>query len=479
MIARSIIIALLLLVLNLWGRLLIIRYLPAHYADPILNGLAVALLVAAAFVLDRLIRRFYWTGYLKRRRNRETPALIQDIVTILILASALAIGLRVNAGLTITGIVAASGAVAFVLGIALQPVIQDLFSGLSINFDGSYALGDWLTLYSDQMPQPIYGCVSGITWRTTFLRLEDGRRLMIPNRLMSTNPVMNHSRPHEAKRLSVEVAIDIRVPINRVIDMLLGEAFKATRQRGLVRTPPPEIIVNRITSDSAFYEVRFYALPDQIEPGAARSAMLRALLDVVQQNELPLPVTQVELTKPPNLKLVLGAQEVSEALCRVNLFANALNGEQVAQLASRCQTSELPLGTVLMRQGDHAASMFIIMEGAASITISGGNDGMHEVAVSATGDVVGEMSLMTGAPRTATVTALTRLRVLEITKEQIEDLLKVSPELLQRFSTVLGKRQRELDELTQRVTQNKNVEADLMSRMRSFFSNVFSDEPED
>ncbi|HEY5239147.1 MAG TPA: cyclic nucleotide-binding domain-containing protein, partial [Rhizomicrobium sp.] len=147
-------------------------------------------------------------------------------------------------------------------------------------------------------------------------------------------------------------------------------------------------------------------------------------------------------------------------------------------LASRCQTSELPQGTVLMRQGDLAASMFIIMEGAASITISGANNGLHEVAVSATGDVVGEMSLMTGSPRTATVTALTRLRVLEITKGQIEDLLKVSPELLQRFSTVLGKRQRELDELTQRVSLSKNVEADLMSRMRSFFSNVFSDEPD-
>ncbi|HSZ75596.1 MAG TPA: mechanosensitive ion channel domain-containing protein, partial [Rhizomicrobium sp.] len=170
MMARSIIVALLLLVVNLWARPTIARYLPANYADPILNGLAVALIVAAAFILDRLIRRFYWTGYLKRKRNRETPALIQDIVTILILASALAIGLRINAGLTLTGILAASGAAAFVLGIALQPVIQDLFSGLSINFDGSYALGDWLTLYSDQMPQPIYGNVSGITWRTTFLR---------------------------------------------------------------------------------------------------------------------------------------------------------------------------------------------------------------------------------------------------------------------------------------------------------------------
>src|SRR6202012_3090861 len=97
----------------------------------------------------------------------------------------------------------------------------------------------------------------------------------------------------------------------------------------------------------------------------------------------------------------------------------------------------------------------------------------QEVAISATGDVVGEMSLMTGAPRTATATALTRLRVLEITKEDIAEMLKASPELFERFSRVLAQRQLELDTLANRKVDKGAVENDILKRMRTFFSRTF------
>ncbi|HJW39807.1 MAG TPA: hypothetical protein VJ476_01115, partial [Rhizomicrobium sp.] len=83
-----------------------------------------------------------------------------------------------------------------------------------------------------------------------------------------------------------------------------------------------------------------------------------------------------------------------------------------------------------------------------------------------------EMSLMTGAPRNATVTALTRLRALEITKDPIEALLKKSPNLLQRFSHVLAKREEERAAIAQRPVQVAAVELDLMARMKTFFSRV-------
>ena len=418
---------------------------------------------------------FYWVGYLEKRRKRDTPALIQDIVTILILSGGLALGLALEAGLSLTGIATASGAVAFVLGIALQPVIQDLFSGLSINFDGSYALGDWLTVYSDQLEGPIYGKVTGINWRTTFLTLEEGTRLMVPNRMVSTNPVMNHSRPASAKRLSVEVGLDVRLPVDRVNDMLLGEAFKAVRNAGLARTPPPQVILNKITPDALGYEVRFYFNPDQISPSNARSIVLaRALHDVIQKNELPMPVTQVELTKAPNIGFVLGEQEIADALKDVKLFNRVLNEEQTRELARHCKPTELQPGAVMMRKGENASAMFIILEGAASVSLDDKGDEAHEVAISATGDVVGEMSLMTGQPRSATVIALTRVRLVEVTTEAISELFKTSPELLQRFSHVLAKRQQENDAHTDRVHDAREVEKDLVDRMKEIFFSAFS-----
>jgi small-conductance mechanosensitive channel/CRP-like cAMP-binding protein len=471
-IAWALIAAILFAAQSSWGHAEIAARFP-DYADTILRTISVALLVSLALTVDRVLRRVYWHGYLMRRRNRDTPKLIQDIVTTLLVIFAFSIGLWWKAGLTLTSLATVSGAAAVGIGFALQPVILDLFSGLSINFEGSYAIGDWLTVYSQDMDPPLYGRVSGITWRSTFLTLENGTRLMIPNHLATSNPVLNHSRPPAPKQMSVEVSVDVRVPADRVIDMLLGEAFKATRQPGLVRSPEPDVLLKTVTSDAAIYEVRFYAHPDRIMPGPAKSVVLRALQDVLMQNELPLPVTQVELTKPPDLEFTLGAGEILDALRRVSLFHNALSNEDLEALAKRCKPSELPRGTILMSQGEAPASMFIILEGAASVSLVEPGREPHEVAISATGDVAGEMSLMTGAARSATVTALTRIRVLEITKDAIEDLLRRTPELLQRFSHVLAKRQAENQAASQSRAAIRAAEGDLLARMKSFFSRAF------
>jgi CRP-like cAMP-binding protein len=223
--------------------------------------------------------------------------------------------------------------------------------------------------------------------------------------------------------------------------------------------------------------VRFYAFPDQIEPSVAKSIVIGVLQDVILQNHMPAPVTQIELAKPPNLELLLGEEEVRGALSHATLFANVLDIEQAKDLSRRSRPREVPRGADLMVQGEQAASMFIILEGAARVTVLGQNNDPREVAVLAAGDVVGEMSLMTGAPRNATVTALTRMRVLEITKEPMEALLKKSPELLQRFSHVLARREQERAQVAQRTIQVSSVENDLLARMKSFFSRVLWSEP--
>ena len=466
------IIAAALFIARFWGQGEIKALFPG-YSAAVLQAIGVALLVSLALTADRVLRRAYWHGYLKRRRNRDTPALIQDLVSIVLVGTALGVGLWQLAGLSFTSLAAVLAGSAAGLGFAFQPVILDLFSGLSINFEGSYIIGDWLTIYSQDLGTPLYGRVSGITWRSTFLTLESGTRLMIPNHLVTANPVMNHSRPPSPKQLSVEVSVDVRVPADRVIDMLLGEAFKAIRQPGLARTPEPEVLLKAVTADAAVYEVRFYTFPDRIAPAPAKSIVLRALQDVLQQNELPTPVQQVELTQPPDLEFMLGEGEILDALHRVGLFRNALSREDMEGLAKRCKPSELARGTILMRQGEAPSSMFVILEGAASVSLAEAGHEPHEVAISATGDVAGEMSLMTGAPRSATVTALTRMRVLEITKDAIEELLRRTPELLERFSHVLARRQAENQAVSQGRAAIRAAEGDLLARMKSFFSRAF------
>lgn len=227
-----------------------------------------------------------------------------------------------------------------------------------------------------------------------------------------------------------------------------------------------------LTGDAVIYDLRFHYHPDQIAPGTAKSVMQQALHDAIQQHALALPVTQIEMTQPPVLEPEVKVEDIRDALCSVRLFRDAFDEAQFLELAARCRPVTFAKGDILMRQGDPPGSMFLLREGAASVSLMTEDGNAHEVAVSAMGDVAGEMSLMTGANRTATVVALTRLKALEITKEAISELLHGTPELYQRFSAILALRQHELD-AAQRHTDKVTVQTDILSRMMAFFSRSF------
>jgi CRP-like cAMP-binding protein len=188
---------------------------------------------------------------------------------------------------------------------------------------------------------------------------------------------------------------------------------------------------------------------------------------------MPTPVTQIEINPIPTREVLLGTSEGRAALRLVPLFAAVLSDAQFDNLNEHCRLIDFPARKAIIKQGESATSMYIILEGAAAVTITNARGEEQEVAVLAAGDFVGEMSLMTGAPRTATVTPLTQLRVLEITKEAMEGLLRDSPELLEHFSRVMAQRQFELRDIASRKADIDEAQVDLLSRMTAFFARVF------
>jgi small-conductance mechanosensitive channel/CRP-like cAMP-binding protein len=449
----------------------IMAAMPPHYGGWLVNTLGVLTAIAAAILLDRLVRALYWDGYLRRKLGRETPAVIESLLTIALIMLGASIGLYFEAGVSFTGLITASGATAIILGIALQAAINDVFSGLSVNLDGSFAIGDWLTVYSEHFPEPVFGRVQGITWRITILRLSDGRRLIVPNHVLTANPVMNHSRPRTAKRLFVEVPVAGHFPAERAIAILLAEAFRAVRSKPLSNAREPEVLVDRFDSDAVYFHVRFYANLDESDPQNAKSAMAVALLRALQRHRVPSPVTQVELV-PPQEAAADAASEARKALSHVAIFENILRPEQLDALVAACEARAFLPQTVFIRQGEEGTSMFLILEGAARVSVSIAGGEVRDVAVLVSGDMVGEMSLLTGAPRTASVTSLSAMRVLEVTKGSIESLLAGEPGLFERFSHVLAARQLGLSEIANTPSQKLSLQKDILTQMRRFFSHI-------
>lgn len=454
------------------GSALILTSVSPPYGARIINALGVLMAGAAALVLDRLVRTFYWDGYLRHKRGRETPLVIQVLLTIALVALSVSVGLYFEAGVSFAGLLTASGATALLLGIALQAGISDVFSGLSVNLNGSVGIGDWLTIYSAKFSKPLFGRVQSIALRSTFLRLDDGRRLIIPNHILTSNPVINHSRPHGAKRLFVEVPIARYYSAERAIGILLAEAYRAVRTKPLSSQRNPEVLIDRFGPDTTFLQVRFFADLEETEPQVAKSIMAVAMHRALQRHGVPEPVRRMEFVTPRG-GLCDPAGEVREALAQVPIFENILSASELETLVSSCSVRSIPAGTTFIRQGEVGKSMFVLLDGAALVSIDLPDGEKREVAVLASGDIVGEMSLMTGAPRTTSVTTLTTMRLLEVTNKSMELLLAAEPGLLERLGHVLAVRQSHLSEIASTMSQKHTLERDILARIRRFFSRIF------
>jgi len=156
-----------------------------------------------------------------------------------------------------------------------------------------------------------------------------------------------------------------------------------------------------------------------------------------------------------------------EVLAAIPLFAQVLDAKQLEHLAIRCHEVIFPSGAVLMTEGDFGTSMFALVEGEVSVTLADKRGDAHGVADLSAGDFVGEMSLLTGARRSATVVAKTEVLAIEITKVALEEILAKAPDLIDQFGLVLSWRQAELDRAAADVA-NANKD-DLISQIKRFF----------
>ncbi|MBZ0230028.1 MAG: cyclic nucleotide-binding domain-containing protein [Bauldia sp.] len=153
-------------------------------------------------------------------------------------------------------------------------------------------------------------------------------------------------------------------------------------------------------------------------------------------------------------------------LAAIPLFAEALSERQLDHLAAQCRVVFFPAGALLMAEGDFADAMFAIVEGQVAVAFHDRRGEEHGVAALYAGDVVGEMAVLTGARRNATVMARTDVTAIEITKATIEGIFARAPDLIDRIGEVLARRQAELE----RMVADANTDtADMIGRIRRFF----------
>jgi CRP-like cAMP-binding protein len=153
-------------------------------------------------------------------------------------------------------------------------------------------------------------------------------------------------------------------------------------------------------------------------------------------------------------------------------FDVVLDAEQIDALAAAVKVVRYGKRDVIVRERDLGASMFALIEGKVSVSVHTPG-GEKTVATLGPGEVVGEMSLVTGERRSATVTALGKVTALEITKAALEPILAAAPKLVERFATLVEQRHAELASRNQDARRYMSVgvgRAEIVARMTAFYS---------
>lgn len=138
--------------------------------------------------------------------------------------------------------------------------------------------------------------------------------------------------------------------------------------------------------------------------------------------------------------------DAREVLQSVPFFSEVLGSDELDALAANAYELTGEPGATLIRQGDVGSSLIIVVNGTVTVTV-GDTAKDRRIATLGVGEIVGEMSLLTGAPRTATVTADGAITALEIDRSAMQPLLARNPDLFDRFADVLEKRRAELDKI--------------------------------
>ncbi len=429
------------------------------------NHVGAALTLLSAGVVIALLDRYLWDLYFEHRRQTVIPKFLRELVALVIFLIALLLVLSVgyHAQSQLTWLLSGSGVVAIVFGFATQNMLGGVIAGMSLQISKPYKVGDWLKVGEHSAE------VMEINWRSTRLRTNDAIYLDIPNNEIVRTTIVNLHYPQELHAMRIRVGVDYGSAPNKVKDALMRATMHAD---GVQHDPPPKIFLIDFAESAIVYEIKFWMLSHQRYNDICDAIRTNVWYEFKRQKiTIPFPIRTLEI----NRKTSRVQEEHGKARTILEtepLFA-CLNEAQVGALVSESRTVHFGRGERLIEQGADGSSMFVMLEGTAQVSVAQ-NGSSIRVGVLRTGDCFGEMSLLTGEKRTATIRAESDCEVLEITKPVMAQLLRDSPECVTQLSDLLARRKMENEGLIKDAAHDQDGQAaayraTFLRRLRGFF----------
>lgn len=389
--------------------------------------LAALQFVVIAATVDSLVRRASMIHNIESTETR-IPNLMMLVFSIAIYGFFGLAGFVLLYDYSLKTLIAGSGAIGLGVAYMAKDFIAEAIASLQLQYDRTFSIGDWIQIGDEDLYKVI-----DVDRRFVTLNDDNGTTIKFPSTKFLSGGIKNFSREETGNPRLIFIEIDVKHSPDRVLkilDVALQHAIKANS----ALFNRYELLVAGISVGTVRYRIKYFCVPE-LSPHSSNSLVLSTILRFMS-------VASV------NLESTIGVSRQNDIVdqtrrlldIRDQSVLNALSLEEIQALASKVELCEFRKDELILRHGDTGESMFFIFEGSLDIQIPKGNGEKTSVATLWPGDCVGEMSMLTGEPRSADVIALNDVLLLQVTKEDMQPILSNNPGLVDKLSRILAAR---------------------------------------
>ncbi len=453
------------------GAAVFLRTNPALSRPTIAMYFRALVLFSVAYLIIKVCDLLLVDLLIARKRRFRPPAVLRELISGVLYCVALLTIMATVLHINLMPLLATSAVLSLVAGLALQETLSNFFAGVTLATERPFKPGDWVQVGQRS------GQVMEMGWRAVKIQIfEEDDYLIVPNSVLAKEQIVNMSEPDPINGQEFHIGVHYRHPPNVVTAALL-EAVEGVE--GVVARPVPFARIIKYGDSAIEYRVHYWINDFERHRLIMGTIMTNVWYAFKRHGiEIPFPIRTVHMHSiTEERERAIEERGLAErvALLREIDFLSPLTSDALTRVASSLRVMLYEAGRTVVRQGDEGDSLFLISQGRVGVWVGDGHSDGQLVASLGRGHCFGEMSLLTGAHRSATVRTLEDSELLVLAKEEFRDILLADPKVVESLSQILGRRQRESETAMARerssaaFAQEQDRARQLLVRIKSFF----------
>lgn len=418
-------------------------------------ALVIATVRFVSYVITRTVYRSAGQG--------EISSLLKTVLSVIVYIVAFFIIFQTQfPNVELTALFTGSTILGIVVGLALQDTLGNLFAGLALQADQPFQVGDVILL-----PNRGEGVVEAVSWRGVKIRTFQNKLLVVSNSVLGKELIEVAPKNNLNARSVFFNTLYSHSPA-RTIQVVRDAVRQVENVSPKMR---PVVRIRNLAPDGIDWEVKYWLEDYRLQHDT--DALIRQRIWYVFQREkinFAFPTRTVyREEKPPELPAEEIHDTVTEHLNNVSIFA-PLSDDEIERLANASKSRVYAPGEAIVSIGQEGNSMYVILRGSVKVQIPE-NNYQKTIGTLKQNDFFGEMSLLTGDPRTANVIAVEESEVLRIDKSGLKPIFESNPMLVESVSELIEERRIMLQKTVQSTEEQKQEgpRKGMMTSIRKFF----------